>query len=260
MNNLIIRLTVPFFLLSTLIGCAPKYTPAPAFPYEQIKSIAVCPVAIQPETDADGYPITLDQEILGRLAAEEFIKFKHAKSYSVMYPREVIAKIEDEKLELKTKEDVKQLGRLLNVDAICLIQINQFSDFSPKRCSLTFYLFETNADTKIDYSIVNISGFGTPGGIDIDEELNKEVETIAMIQRQWDASDEVTREKAQAWANRLETDEAAKWQSALEIKDDFFRMIFHYTIREYIYAVNELIERKLKPGKHPFVDKKWGRR
>ena len=79
-----------------------------------------------------------------------------------------------------------------------------------------------------------------------------DVEVLAMIQRQWDASSDITRVRAKAWANRLEQKEEAKWQTVLQNKNKFYRMIFHYTIREYILAVNALKHAKKEPGIHPF--------
>ena len=235
-------------------GCAileiftgPQMDPEPPLPFDDIRRIAVVPVLIQPVRDEHGNPIQLDSELLGRILAEEWTKFAPEGGLEMVFPRETAITIRNQEIFPDSAANLVKIGRIHKADAVCLIQINHFQSFSPKSCTLTFKFYRTEQKDFAGYSLVNITEMGS----DLPEE--KPPAELALIQRRWDGEDDRVRRRAEAWMNRGEREMQTEWRRVFEVNNEYFRFIFNATLRDYVVALTELIEKNAEPGEHRFT-------
>lgn len=220
------------FLAAALSSCG-TLPPEPEFPYkDKIRTVAICPVQILATEDAHGYPLRLDGRALGRLLAEEWTKF----GVLVSFPEDCERILMEHEILLDGPESLQRMGRLMKVDAVCLVQIHQMDAFSPKRSLLTFHFYKTDRKDFKGPSIVNITSMGW------DKVEETGMVELARIQRQWDGRDDKTRDRAQAWHNRQKAKEETGWTEVVEVTDEFFRFVFNATLRDYVEELQELID------------------
>ncbi|MGE4159431.1 MAG: hypothetical protein AB7F75_10100 [Planctomycetota bacterium] len=211
-----------------------------------IRTVAVCPVQVMTGEDAHGYPLRLDGRALGRLLAEEWTKF----GVLVSFPEDCERVLYEHEILVDGPEALQRMGRLMKVDAVCLVQIHQMDTFSPKRCLLTLHFYKTDRKDFKGPSIVNITSMGW------DKVEETGMVELARIQRQWDGSDDKTRNRAIAWHKRQAAKEETGWTEIVEVTDEFFRFVFNATLRDYVTELQEMIDEAdkihiLKTGEKP---------
>lgn len=244
-------------VLTLLSGCAAfdwlaiqmgnKLPPEPPFPDTTIHRLVVMPVLIQPVRDEQGVHVDFDSELLGRILAEEWTKFAHDEGMQVVFPRESALVMRNEKLRADTRTDLIKIGRILKADAVCLIQLNHYQPYSPKSCSLTFQLYKTEQRDFSGLSLVNITEMGS------DIPLDEGGAELALIQRRWDGEDEHVRRRAEAWMNRRNREMDTEWRRVFNVEPTYFRFVFNATLRDYVNALQGLVDANAEPGKHRFT-------
>lgn len=105
-------------------------------------------VAILPFVDlSSGHANTLNHGDLKRFA-EKFANHLVASNTfkGVLYPQQALMKLIDTPFSVQRKDDLKEIGNLLNVDAILYGVVNQYKMYYPPQLSLSMKFYVTRLD------------------------------------------------------------------------------------------------------------------
>jgi hypothetical protein len=123
-----------------------------------IRSIAILPFV----DSTSGIDNTLDNNDLLTVAERFANHLVGSKTFtSVMYPQQALERLIATPFNVNRKDDLKEIGNLLNVDAILFGRLNQYKMYYPPQLSISMKFYLTRMDRFA--SALEISGLARSG-------------------------------------------------------------------------------------------------
>ena len=158
---MIIRLLVAPTLLLAVAGCQflpkPSHQPSVHNPFPQLSKVAIAPffnLSTEPTVDGRQFAIAYFDELQG------------VPGYEVVPVGVVEKTIEAYKIGLSSPADARKLAQILNVDAVVIGAVTDFSEYYPPRCAMQVEWYAANPNF---HTIP--PGYGLPWGTTEEEQI-----------------------------------------------------------------------------------------
>lgn len=156
-----IRLLVAGMLLLAMPGCQffphPSHQPSVHNPFPQLSKVAIAPffnLSHEPTVDGRQFAIAYFDELQG------------VPGYEVVPVGVVEKTLEAYKISLSSPADARKLAQILNVDAVVIGAVTDFSEYYPPRCAMQVEWYAANPNF---HAIP--PGYGLPWGTTEEEQI-----------------------------------------------------------------------------------------